>query len=84
MNQKNNNGIQSLKGKIIKQVHVVYYLGSYVVSTDHNISVRVGHAWVALKNMTSIWKSNLSVKLNNIYLGPQSNRYLYMAPSHRY
>ena len=62
MNQKNNSCI-TLKGKIIKQVNYFKYLGSYVASTDHDVNVRIGQAWAALNNMTSIWKSNLSVKL---------------------
>ena len=82
LNQKNNSCIKSLKAKIIKQVNDFKYLGSYVASTDHDINVRIGQAWAALNNMTSIWKSNLSLKLKKISLGPQSNRSLYMAPSH--
>ena len=63
LNQKNNNGIKSLKGKIIKQVHDLKYLGIYVASTDHDVNVRIGQVWAALKNMTLIWKSNISLKL---------------------
>ena len=63
MNQKHNSYIKSLKGKIIKQVNDFKYLGSYVASTDHDVNVRIGQAWAALNNMTSIWKSNISVKL---------------------
>ena len=65
LNQKNNSCIKSLKGKIIKQVNYFKYLGSYVASTDHDVNVRIGQAWSALNNITSIWKSNLSVKLKN-------------------
>ena len=63
LNQANNSCIKSLKGKFIKQVNDFKYLGSYVASTDHYVNVRIGQAWAALNNMTSIWKSNLSVKL---------------------
>ena len=63
LNQKNNSCINSLKGKIIKQVNDFKYLGSYVASTDHDVNVRIGQDWAALNSMTSIWKSNLSVKL---------------------
>ena len=63
LNQKHNNGIKSIKGKIIKQVHDFKHIGSYVASTDHNFNVRIVQAWAALNNMTSILKSNLSVKL---------------------
>ena len=64
VNAKNNSCIKSLKGKIIKQVNDFKYLGSYVASTDHDFNVRIGQACAALNNMISIWKSNLSVKLN--------------------
>ena len=63
LNQTNNSCIKSLKGKIIKQVNDFKYLKSYVASTDHDVNVRIGQAWAALNNMTSIWKSNLSIKL---------------------
>ena len=65
LNQKNNNGIKSLKDKSIKHVHNFKYLGIYVASTDNDFNVRIGQAWAALNNITSIWKSNLSVKLKN-------------------
>ena len=45
-------------GKIIKQVNDFKYLGSYVVSTDHDVNVSIGQAWSALNIMTSIWKSH--------------------------
>ena len=62
LNQKNNSCIKSLKSEIIKQVNDFKYLGSYVASTDHYVNVRIGQVWAALNNMTSICKSNLSVK----------------------
>ena len=87
LNRKNNNGIRSLNGKIIKKVHDSKYFVSYVASTNHDVNVKIGHAWAALNNITSIWKSNLSVKLKtNIVMAmvncSQLNRSLYMAPSH--
>ena len=63
LNQKNNSCIKSLKGKIIKQVNDFKYLGSNVAYTDHDVNVRIGQALAALNNMTSIWKSNISVKM---------------------
>ena len=47
-NPKNKDGIKNIKGKIIKQVHDFKYLGSYVISTDHDVNVRIGQAWAAL------------------------------------
>ena len=44
--QNNNNGITSLKGKIIKQVHHLKYLGRYFASIDHDVNVRIGQAHV--------------------------------------
>ena len=52
LHDKNNNGIKSLNVKIIKQVNYFKYLRSYVASTDHDVNVRIGQAWVALNNMT--------------------------------
>ena len=45
-------------------VIVIFGIFPYIFeSTDHDVNVRIGQAWAALNNMTSIWKSNLSVKL---------------------
>ena len=41
---QNNNGIKSIKGKSIKQLHDSKYLGSYVAYTDNDVSVRIGQA----------------------------------------
>ena len=43
--QKHNNGIKSLNGKSIKQVHDFKYLGSYVAYTDCEVNIRIGQAW---------------------------------------
>ena len=84
LNQKNNSCIKSLKGKIIKQVNDFKYLGSYVASTNHDVNVRIVQAWAALNNMTSIWKSNLYVKLKKNFFRATVEYSLYMAPSHRH
>ena len=39
------------------------YLGSYVVSTEHEVKVRIGLAWAAFAKVKSIFRS-LKVKLN--------------------
>ena len=81
LNQKNNSCLKSLKDKIIKQVNDFKYLGSYVASTDHDVTVRIGQAWAALNNMTSIWKSNLSVKLKkNFFRATVESILVYRSP----
>ena len=42
LNQKNNNGIPSLKGKTIKQLYDLKYLGIYVASTYLYVNVMMG------------------------------------------
>ena len=41
LNQKHNNGIKSLKGKITKQIHDFKYIGRCVASTDHDVNIRI-------------------------------------------
>ena len=55
--------MKSLADKNIKQVLDFKYLGSYIASTEHDVSIRLGKAWSALNQMDKIWKSNLSDNL---------------------
>ena len=55
--------MSSQNGERIKQVNNFKYLGSYIASTVHDINVRIGKAWSALKQLTNIWKSRLSNNL---------------------
>lgn len=51
--------IQSLSGQNLKSVDNYAYLGSDIPSSAHDIKIRIGKAWSALKGLTVVWKSNL-------------------------
>ena len=55
--------MKSLNGEAIKNVLDFKYLGSYIASTDNDVSIRIGKAWAVLNNLNKIWTSNLSVRL---------------------
>ena len=55
--------MNSLSGHYVKRVEEFKYLGSYIGSTQNDVSVRIRSAWEALNILNSIWKSNLSSKL---------------------
>ena len=55
--------MKSLSAHDIKRVCEFKYQGSYVGSTQHNVSVIIESAWVTLNSLNIIWKSNLSSKL---------------------
>ena len=54
--------IKSLAGHDIKYVEEFKYLSSYIGSTQHGVSIRIGSSWAALNSLKIIWKSNLSSK----------------------
>ena len=43
----------------IEKVEDFKYLGSYIMSSSHDIKVRKAKAWRALNNMTKIWTSEI-------------------------
>ena len=53
--------MKSLNGEAIKNVLDFKYLGSYIASTDNDVSIRIGKAWAVLNNLNKIWTSNLSI-----------------------
>ena len=55
--------MKSLNGEAIKNVLDFKYLGSYIASTNNDVSIRIGKAWVVLNNLNKIWTSNLSIRL---------------------
>ena len=59
LNQDTSDGMKSLNGKKISQVDNFKYVGSCIVSTEHDIDIRLKKAWGALNGMSVIWKSNL-------------------------
>ena len=46
--------MSSQNGERIKQVNDFKYFGSYIASTEHDINVRIGKAWSALNQLTTI------------------------------
>ena len=59
MNQNTSQCMSSLSGDKIKQVEDFKYLGSYIESTEQDVNIRLGKAWVALNELDKIWKSKL-------------------------
>jgi hypothetical protein len=55
------NGLSILSGPI-KQVEDFKYLGSFIMNSKKDISVRVGIAWTSLKKLNCVWKSQLEKK----------------------
>ena len=51
--------MKSLNGEAIKNVLDFKYLGSYIASTDNDVSILIGKAWAVLNNLNKIWTSNL-------------------------
>ena len=49
----------TLGGNKLKQVDNFKYLGSWIQSSEKDMNVRIGQAWIALNKMMKVWKSNL-------------------------
>ena len=47
--------MKSLNGEAIKNVLDFKYLGSYMTSTDNDVSIRIGKAWALLNTLNKIW-----------------------------
>ena len=62
LNHETHINIKSLPGHDIKYVEEFKYLSSYIGSTQHDVSIRIGSSWAALNSLNFIWKSNLSSK----------------------
>ena len=73
--------MKSLSGHDIKRVEEFKYLGSYIGSTQHDVSVSIGSEWATLNNLNIICKSNLSSNLKINFFELQLRLYLYMALS---
>jgi len=61
-NQKESD-IVSQNGNYLKRVEDFKYLGSWINTSEKDISTRIGLAWAAANKMDVIWKSNLNIKL---------------------
>lgn len=51
--------IISSKGKTLKCVEDVKYLGSWIESSKKDLEVRIGLAWSGMNKMSAIWESTL-------------------------
>ena len=49
--------------RVIKEVEDFQYLGSWVQTSEKDLSVRIGKAWFASNKLEKIWKSKLNRKL---------------------
>ena len=65
MSYNQNNDINMMRRNIhcIKQVNNFKYIGSYIGSTERDITIRIAQAWSALNSMNTIWKSKMSDNL---------------------
>ena len=61
-NQTGSN-LKSHTGKELKEVDDFLYLGSWVNTTERDLSVRIAKAWAASSKLDKIWKSSLSREL---------------------
>ena len=61
-----NDVIASLNGKPLKSVYQFIYLGSNISSTDNNVNICIGKAWIAIDRLTTKWKSYLFNKISTI------------------
>ena len=57
------NMLTSQTNKQLKEVTDFKYLGSWINTTQRDISIRIAKAWSASNKLDKIWKSNLSRKL---------------------
>ena len=55
--------ISTLDGTPMKLVDKFTYLGSSVSSTEKDIDTRLTKAWIAIDNLSIIWKSDLTDKM---------------------
>ena len=53
----------TLGGNKLKQVDNFKYLGSWIQSSEKDMNIRIGQAWIALNKMMKVWKSNLKKHL---------------------
>ena len=59
--------ISTLNGSILKLVDKFTYLGSSVSSTETDINMRLANAWIAIKRLSVIWKSDLIDKMKRSF-----------------
>ena len=59
-NHDTENGIKTLKQKLLKQVDDYNYLGSFISSSLKDFITRKGMTWSACNDLNKIWKSHLS------------------------
>ena len=62
LNQTGSN-LTSETGKELKHVNDFLYLGSWINTTERDLSVRIARAWSASNKLDKIWKSSLCRKL---------------------
>ena len=60
--------ISTLRGRSLKLVGKLTYLGSNVSSTENNVNIHLAKAWTAINRLSIIWKSDLSNKLKQFFL----------------
>ena len=61
-NQRGNN-LTSVSNKELKSVDDFVYLGSWINTTERDLSIKIAKAWGASKKLDKIWKSDLNRNL---------------------
>ena len=61
---KEDGPISTLNGKPLKLVDCFTYLGNNISSTQSDVNISIGKAWNIINRLLSIWKSELSNKMN--------------------
>ena len=60
---KEDSTIFQLNGKPLKLVDLFIYFSIYISSTESDVSIRIGKAWVAYDRSMIKWKSDLFDKI---------------------
>ena len=55
--------ISSLNGKPMKLVDLFIYLRSNISSTERDVNIHIGKAWITIERLSTIWKSDLPDKI---------------------
>ena len=61
---KQNGAISTINVNTLTSVDQFPHLGSYISSTERDVNIGIGKAWTATDRLSTIWKSDLSDKIN--------------------
>ena len=75
---KQDDAISILNGHPLKLAGYLTYHGSNISSTESDVNLRIGKAWIAIDSLSIIWKSNDSDKVKGkLFQGVAVSKLLY-------